>query len=45
VAYWLGDAGADVFKTVGVAGAVVFVILVLGGVLWLRRREHRRLHR
>jgi membrane protein DedA with SNARE-associated domain len=42
-AYWLGDTGAEVFKTLGVAGAVAFGVGLIGGLLWLRRRERGRL--
>jgi membrane protein DedA with SNARE-associated domain len=39
IAYGLGEAGAHVLTRVGTAGAVGAAILVVGAVIWLRRRE------
>jgi membrane protein DedA with SNARE-associated domain len=39
IAYALGEAGAHVLTRVGTAGAVAAGILLVGGVVWLRRRE------
>jgi membrane protein DedA with SNARE-associated domain len=39
IAYALGEAGAHVLTRVGTAGAVLAAILVVGALVWLRRRE------
>jgi len=41
VAYWLGEAGGQILKTAGVIGAVLFVLVLALGALWLRRRGDR----
>jgi membrane protein DedA with SNARE-associated domain len=43
-AYFLGEAGGRLFKTIGLAGAVVVGAALIAGLLWLRRRERRALN-
>lgn len=40
-AYWLGRAGGHILATIGTAGAIAFGLVVVLGLLWLRRRGHR----
>lgn len=42
IAYSLGEAGVHVLTRVGVVGAVVGLVVVVGLAVWLRRRERRK---
>ena len=41
VGYFAGHAGAKVLARFGVIGAIVLVVALVGGLLWLRVRERR----
>jgi membrane-associated protein len=45
VGYYGGQAAANVLGTVGIAGAVVLAVAVVGGLIWLKVRERRELRR
>ncbi len=42
VGYYAGEGGAGVLSKLGIAGAVVLVLLFVGGLLFIRRRERGR---
>jgi membrane protein DedA with SNARE-associated domain len=45
VGYYGGHAAANVLAQAGIVGAVILVLMVIGGLLALRRQERRAVHR
>jgi membrane protein DedA with SNARE-associated domain len=41
VGYFVGERGANLLSEIGIAGAVVLVLMAVGAVIWLRRRERQ----
>ena len=41
VGYFVGQRGADLLSKIGIAGAVILVVMAVVGVIWLRRRERQ----
>ena len=40
VGYYGGKSAADVLGTVGIIGAGILAVTAVGGLIWLKRREH-----
>jgi membrane protein DedA with SNARE-associated domain len=41
VGYFVGERGAHLLSEIGIAGAIILVVMAVGAVIWLRRRERQ----
>jgi membrane protein DedA with SNARE-associated domain len=41
VGYFVGERGANLLSEIGIVGAAVLIVMAVGAVIWLRRRERQ----